>query len=183
MRWACFINFIPWTPHLYQTFPVSTMIKTQSAGDICYANDYFTRFSCAASVPKEKLSIITNNVIMIPMTSQITGISIVYSTVCWGAAQRKHQSSASVAFVWRIHGRPVDSLHKRRVTRKMFPFDDVIKMLFSCRPTENGSAIRGVYLTFPRIMTYWLVLLHYAYENLEIKKVDYGTYKIVRGTQ
>ena len=33
------------------------------------------------------------------MTSQITGISIVYSTVCPGADQRKHQSSASLAFV------------------------------------------------------------------------------------
>ena len=34
------------------------------------------------------------------MASQITGVSIVYSTVCSGADQRKHQSSASLAFVW-----------------------------------------------------------------------------------
>ena len=40
--------------------------------------------------------------------------------------QRKHQSSASLAFVRRIHRRPVNSPHKGPVTRKMFPFDDVI---------------------------------------------------------
>ena len=36
-----------------------------------------------------------SDVIMIAVTSQITGVSIVYSTVCSGADQRKHQSSAS----------------------------------------------------------------------------------------
>ena len=40
-----------------------------------------------------------------------------YSTVYSGADQRKHQSSASLAFVRGIHRGPV--------TRKMFPFDDV----------------------------------------------------------
>ena len=39
---------------------------------------------------------------------------------------KKHQSSASVAFVRGIHWGPVNSLHKWPVTRKMFPFDDVI---------------------------------------------------------
>ena len=42
------------------------------------------------------------------------------------AHQRKHQSSASLAFVRGIHRRPVNSPHKWPVTRKMFPFDDVI---------------------------------------------------------
>ena len=40
--------------------------------------------------------------------------------------QRKCQSSASLAFVRGIHRRPVNSPHKGPVTRKMFPFDDVI---------------------------------------------------------
>ena len=39
---------------------------------------------------------------------------------------KKHQSSASLAFVWGIHRWPVNSPHKRPVTRKTFPFDDVI---------------------------------------------------------
>ena len=39
---------------------------------------------------------------------------------------RKHQSSTSLAFVQGIHRWPVDSQHTWPVTRKMFPFDDVI---------------------------------------------------------
>ena len=36
---------------------------------------------------------------MSAMTSQITGVSIVYSTVCSGVGQRKHQSFAPLTFV------------------------------------------------------------------------------------
>ena len=60
------------------------------------------------------------------MPSQITSLTSVYSTVYSGADQSKHQSSASLAFVWGIHRGPVNSPHKWPVTRKMFPFDDVI---------------------------------------------------------
>ena len=60
------------------------------------------------------------------IASQITGVTIIYSTVCSGADQRKHQSSASLAFVRGIHRWPVNSSHNGPVTRKMFPFDDVI---------------------------------------------------------
>ena len=49
-----------------------------------------------------------------------------YSTVCWGVDQRKHQSPASLDFVSAIHWWLVNSPHKGPVTRKMFPFDDVI---------------------------------------------------------
>ena len=63
---------------------------------------------------------------MSAMASQITGVSIVCSTVCLCANQRKHQSSASLTFARGIHRWPVDSPHKGPVTRKMFPFDDVI---------------------------------------------------------
>ena len=44
--------------------------------------------------------------------SQITGVSIVYSTVCSGADQRKHQSFASLAFVRGLHRWSVNSPHK-----------------------------------------------------------------------
>ena len=60
------------------------------------------------------------------IASQITSLTIVYSTLYSGADQRKHQSSASLAFVWGIHRGPVNSPHKGPVTRKMFPFDDII---------------------------------------------------------
>ena len=53
------------------------------------------------------------------MASQITSLTIVYSTVYSGADQRKHQGSASL---------PGESPPppKWPITRKMFPFDDVI---------------------------------------------------------
>ena len=66
------------------------------------------------------------DVIMGTMVSQITSLMIVYSTFYSGADHRKHQSSASLAFVRGIHRWPVNSLHKGPVMRKMFPFDDVI---------------------------------------------------------
>ena len=67
-----------------------------------------------------------DDVVMGEIASQITSLTIVYSTVYSGADQSKHQSYASPAFVWGIHRGPVNSLHKWPVTRKMFPFDDVI---------------------------------------------------------
>ena len=51
---------------------------------------------------------------------------IVYSTFYSGADQRMHKSSASLAFVKGIHRWPVNSPQKGPVTRKRFPFDDVI---------------------------------------------------------
>ena len=80
------------------------------------------------------------------MASQITSLTIVYSTVYLDADQRKHQSSASPAFVWGIHWWPVNSPHKGPVTRKMFPFDYVI-MIYSpfniLRPRENCHHFAG----------------------------------------
>ena len=67
-----------------------------------------------------------SDVIMSMMASEITGVSVVCSTVCSGADQRKHQSSASLAFVRGVHRWPVESPQKGPVKRKMFPFDDVI---------------------------------------------------------
>ena len=60
------------------------------------------------------------------MTSEISSLTIVYSTVYSGTDRRKHQSSAWLAIVWGIHRGPVNSLHKGPVTRKLFLFDDVI---------------------------------------------------------
>ena len=60
------------------------------------------------------------------MVSQITSLTIVYSTVYSGSDQRKHQSSATLAYVRGNQRWPLNSLHIGPVTRKMFPFDDVI---------------------------------------------------------
>ena len=69
-----------------------------------------------------------SDVIMSTMASLITSLTSVYPTVHPGANQRTHQSSASLAFVRGIHRRSVNFPHKWPVTRKMFPFDDVIMM-------------------------------------------------------
>ena len=81
-----------------------------------------------------------NDFIMTTMAAQITSVSIVCSAVCSGADQRKHQSSASLAFVRGIHRWPVNSPHKWPVTRKMFPFDDVIMLnLATVNPVQAAD--------------------------------------------
>ena len=67
----------------------------------------------------------TNSTMPFHYSDDIMG-TIVYSTAYSDADQRKHQSSASLAFVRGIHRGPVNSPHKWPVTRKIFPFDDVI---------------------------------------------------------
>ena len=59
------------------------------------------------------------------MASQITRLTIVYSTVYSGVDQRKHQSST------KLHRWQVNYPHKGLVTRKMFPFDDVIAWYYN----------------------------------------------------
>ena len=67
-----------------------------------------------------------SDVKMSPITFQITSLTIVYSTVYSAADQRKHQSSASLAFVRGIHRWPVNSPYKGPLTRKILPFDDAM---------------------------------------------------------
>ena len=74
-------------------------------------------------------------VIMGAIASQIAIPTSVYSTDYSSADQRKHQSSASLAFV--------NSPHKWPVMRKMFPFDDVIMkiMLDIIHPGYLGQVL------------------------------------------
>ena len=72
-----------------------------------------------------------NDVIMRTMGSQITSLTNVYATVCSRRRWKKHQSSASVAFMRGIHRWPVNSPHKGPVTCKVFPFDDVIMWVYA----------------------------------------------------
>ena len=78
-----------------------------------------------------------NDGIRSAIASQMTGISIVSSTLCSGADRRKHQNSASLAFARGIHRWPADSSHKGPATRKMFPFDGVIMVI----STANNSCV------------------------------------------
>ena len=100
-----------------------------------------------------------NEVIIGAMASQINRLTIVYSTVYLGAHHRKHQSSASLAFVRGIHRWPVNSPHKGPVTWKMFPFHNGImfSIMFSsikllcllCSDSPvliNGHAVKSLYM-------------------------------------
>ena len=87
---------------------------------------------------------------MSAMASQITGVSIVYSTGCSDADQRKHQSPAPLVFVRGIHWWPVNSPHKGSIMPKMFPFDDVIMNSFICpyhSIPEHDSYFSATFLT------------------------------------
>ena len=88
------------------------------------------------------------DVTMSAMASQITSLTMIYSTVYSGAGQKEHQSSASLAFVQGIHRWPMNSPREWPVTRKIFPFDDVIMWisLISIKfvpkvPTSNTPAL------------------------------------------
>ena len=74
----------------------------------------------------QTISLHNSNVIMSAMAYQISSLTIVHSILYLGVDQRKHQSSASLTIVRGIHRWPVNSTQKGPVTRKMFPFDDVI---------------------------------------------------------
>ena len=81
------------------------------------------------------------DIIMGAIASQITRLTIVYSTVYSDADQRKHKSSASLAFVRGIHRGP----HKWPITRKMFSFDDVI--MGRLRSPQHVPMMRSTWAT------------------------------------
>ena len=73
------------------------------------------------------------------IASQIASPTIVCSTFYSGISQRKHQSSASLTFVWGVHRWPMSSPHKWPVMGKMFPFDDVIMWWAHVCYVQNGD--------------------------------------------
>ena len=96
--------------HIYNHIHYSGVMMGAMASQITSLTIvYSTVYSCADAV-----------------ASQITSITITYSTVHSGTNHRKQQSSTSLAFVRGFHRWPVNFPHKWPVTRKMFPFDDVI---------------------------------------------------------
>ena len=81
-----------------------------------------------------------DDVIMTTIASQITSITVVYSIVYSDADQRKHQSSASLAFVWGIHRDRWIPRTKGQLRGKCFHL-----MTASCWKTPSGPKI--VYTT------------------------------------
>ena len=118
-------NISPWKKRIHVSYMVNAIIVDDLAMQGAMVQNWF--------LPHY------NDVIMGVIASQITSLTIVYSIVYSDADQRKYQSSESLAFVRGIHRGPANSPHKWPITRKMFPFDDVIMIIFWCqyRKGEN----------------------------------------------
>ena len=67
-----------------------------NSGPVSYWQDFCCKYL-------QTFKVHYTDVIMTPMASQITSLTVVYSTIYWDKDQRKHQSSALLAFVWGIH--------------------------------------------------------------------------------
>ena len=84
---------------------------------------------------------------MSSMASQITSVSIVCSTLCSGADQRRYQSSASLAFVGGIHRWPLNSSHTGPVTRIFsicwlylkYNFHSAALLIYTCADPPTSS--------------------------------------------
>ena len=103
------------------------------------------------------------------MASQINGVSILCSTVCSGADQRKCQSSASLASVRGIHRWHVDSHHKGTVTQKMFP---LILMTSSwSRSRETSQTFLDSFLALSHFSRQTQRLQHYVFSFQDVFKM------------
>ena len=114
-------------------------------------NDYFTKINIETGMGLQARACTLNHkpthycvVIMNAMASQITGVSIVYSTVCADADPKNIKPPRYWPFVRGIHRWPVDSPHKGPVTWKLFPLDDVI-MTIRCMGYTNVSLLEMLY--------------------------------------
>ena len=98
------------------------------------------------------------DVMMTTMASQITSLTVVYSTGYSDADQRKHQSSASLAFVWGIHRGRWTPRTKGQLRGKCFHlmtsscrhgicWYSPSKFTFACWP--QATFVKDVYLEMP----------------------------------
>ena len=85
---------------------------------------------------------------------------------------RKHQSSASLALVRGIPRWLMNILHKGPVTRKIFPFDDVIMSNWKSRiqvfPFRFTLYRYSVWFSFTRVAT-WPTFVKYVICSAEVK--------------
>ena len=121
-----------------------------------------------------------NDVIMSTTTYQITRVSVVYSIICLCADQRKHQSSASLAFVRGIHRWPVNSSHKGPVTRKMVPFDDVIMLgsACTCSPIAVSNRLQVLPCSASAGTQRWLLMFPWI-RNVEMPNLVLQTSDVI----
>ena len=92
------------------------------------------------------------------MALQITGVSVVYSTICSGGDQRKYQSSASLVFVRGIHRWPVNPPHKGPVTRKMLPLFHFSFVRFRLMTNTDSMGRMNKYIIVATLCLYTVTL-------------------------
>ena len=93
-------------------------------------------------------------------------------------AQIKENIKA-LAFVREIHRKPVNSPHKRPVTRKMFPFDDVMMVTPGIKkyiPT-NGNLIFMAYLIAPLVTLQFPLIQFMTSESKSSRMSNYGIHQ------
>ena len=119
-----------------------------------------------------------NDVIMGAIASQITSLTIVYSTVYTGADQRKHESCASLAFARGLHRGPVNSPHKWPVSGKCFHLMTsswlIPSMNFTWPLSENAV---GSGLNDPQ-EAHMPISLHYMHWVLQLMNVMVSSWKL-----
>ena len=149
----------------------------QEIGNLAIQNNewYLSIANCFTYIwNSENISLLTSNfsdVIMKAMASQITSVSMVCFTVCSGADQRNHQSSASLAFVMGMHRWPVNSPHKGPVTRKMFPLRDVIMVKVALAFGHYLPAKIPQFLPLSENVC-WLYLIQYCMLKYAIRQIS-----------
>ena len=103
-----------------------TYFQNNSARKLLKIKDQWGRFSLLFW-PQVQMTVVGNTALRWRHNGR-DGVSNHQPHIYSDADQRKPQGSTSLAFVWGIHRGPVNSPHKWPVTRKIFPFDDVIMM-------------------------------------------------------
>ena len=99
---------------------------------------------------------------MTTMASQITSLTVVYATVYSDADERKHQSSASLAFVWGIHRDRWIRRRNGQLRRKCF------HLMTSSWVVWHGNLFRITNPFMPRNRQ--------SLDSLLIKAQQYGTF-------
>ena len=118
------------------------------------------------------------DVIMTTIASQITSLTVVYSTVYSEGRSKKTLKLRVTGLCVGNSPGPVNSPHKGPVTRKMFPFDDVImwysrvwkdKLLVYCFHGSSKWATNTIAKSFRLILRLFVGNCGILFENIENK--------------
>ena len=161
---------------IHNTIPCRRIKICEIPHSYCYMAASIGTFSNLFSWSKSASHYI--DVLMTTMASHITSFTVVYSTVYSDANQRKHQSSASLAFVWGIHRDRWISRTKGQLRGKCFPlmtsswFWYKFHGLLFNRQIHKMSAFVHMMIWWPPTNVYyldhWSAISQYTYAVVDI---------------